>query len=164
MSLVSSVTLTANAASIQWSNIPQSGKDLLLVINARTVATFSSGRMNYNGSTVNYASRKLWGDGQSGQVPSSGTGPTDAADIGFLSWNATANTFGNANIYISRYSQAVGHMHSVEVVTENSASNASFQTLVGGFHNVASPISTLSFRVDEGNLLAGTVASLYIIS
>ena len=163
MTLFSSTTLNANAALIEFTNIPQNGKDLILFISARTVGTYSSGFIRFNNNTTNYSIKAIWGDGASVSTGTNPNGRTDEGFIGFLSWNSASGAFGNVQIHIPNYNISRAHNWSADAVTENDAAT-SFQTMVSGLHTVSAPITSLSFKVDQGNILTNTIASLYILS
>ncbi len=106
MTLISSVTVGAGGAgNITFASIPQTYTDLYLVASSRiNYAGISAGfYANFNSDFTggNYVRRFLSGDGSS--APASVTSNA-VIHLGSTSGNnATANTFGNTNLYIPNY-------------------------------------------------------------
>ncbi len=66
MTLVSTVTVgSGGASSIEWTSIPQSGKDLLILLSARAAsnAIRNDVGVSFNGVTTNRTYRSLYGNG-----------------------------------------------------------------------------------------------------
>jgi hypothetical protein len=121
--LISTQTVGAGgAASIDFSSIPQTYTDLLLVFTLRDDR--SGGAWNspiglqINGVTTNRSMRDL--SQQQGTV-ASGTATNEWVASGD-SPSATANTFGNGQIYIPNYaSSTVNKVFSSDYATENNS-------------------------------------------
>jgi hypothetical protein len=159
MALVSTVTLGTAASSIQFTGIPATGKDLLVLVSTR----LSDGSLNVNlalnGSTSNFSSRGLVGSGSSASSDSD-TNPI----IGFTSVNTdTSNTFGNLSLYIANYAVSQNKSMSVDSVTENNATAAWQMLRAVRWANTAA-ITSVSVQTASGNFVANSTASLYIIS
>ena len=98
--LLETIQLTANAASVTFDNIPQTGyTDLVLKCSARTTYASPYGEgiyLSFNGLNTNMTRRRLYGlatgSGGSDNAPNSYAAYTSAA-------SQTANTFGNSELY-----------------------------------------------------------------
>lgn len=158
MTLISTTTLTGSAASISVSSIPSSYTDLLVVTSLRTDST-SSGNIctiSFNGLTTNFNYRLLYG---SGSVAGSGSGASAGGPFNDGSGD-TANTFGNASIYVPNYAGSTNKSYSIDHVYENNATSA-YQGLTAGLWSNTSAINQVTFTPVAGNLVSGTTISVY---
>jgi hypothetical protein len=165
MTLVSTVTVgSGGAASIQFDNIPQSGKDLLLLFSGRVGAggTFRDYNLHINGNTTgtSYTLRTLLGTGSS-VLSYSATEARFAMEINDSS--STANTFSNVQVYFANYTSSAAKSVSIDLVGENNAT-ASRQSIDAGLWNNTSAITSLTLRDRGFNTSEFSSASLYIIS
>lgn len=161
--LIETIELTSSAASITFSDIPQTYTDLQIVLSARSDRSnelTDPGYMTFNSNTSNiYSLKSLRGTGST--VGSDDGSPTvdkfDRLDIpGPL---MTSNTFGNSSIYISNYTQAQTKTASVDTVTENNATYSELRINAYLWNDTAA-ITSITFN-PIGNFVTGTVASLY---
>lgn len=165
MRLVQTVTVgSGGASSIAFLNIPQSARDLLLVVSGRTTSsnTYNPIVANINNDgALNYSFRQLFGNGSSTATNSGGLFGGAVTELPGA--NATSNTFGNLAIYYPNYSGTVAKSYYVDGVTENN-STTSFQGILAGNYTGTSAISSLYLYVyDTTNFAQHTVASLYTI-
>lgn len=164
MTLVSTVTVgSGGAASIEFTSIPQTGKDLLLVVSARTNFGSNNGdtiAVRFNGDSANnYTFRNLRGDG------SATTSVTTAFSGMYVLVNPsvyTSNTFGNASLYVSNYTSSSAKSGSSDSVTENNATT-SWQVLAANSWSGTAAISSLSMHGSQ-DFLQHSTASLYLVS
>jgi len=160
MQLISTVTLASAAASIDFTSIPQTGTDLLLVASLRLDYGSVDGldRVLLNG-TASDAVRRLEGSGSA--VASTTAGPNNI--ILGTGTTATANTFANVSIYIPNYTSAIAKTGSADMVSENNATAASQRLEAIRWSTVTSAVTSLTI---DGNaaILAGSTASLYTIT
>ena len=66
--LLERIELNASAASVEFTNIPQSGyTDLKVVVSCRMARATNGGALNvnFNGSSANLTERNMWGNGTS---------------------------------------------------------------------------------------------------
>jgi hypothetical protein len=160
--LIETKTLGTAAASIEFTSIPQDGTDLAILVSARSARSDvdDNTRLSLNGSTSNFTSRWLYGNGS---AASSGTETNYAGQVSAA--NATSNTFGNNLIYIPNYTSTNAKSFSVDSVMENNGT-FSVQVLIAGLWN-PSPnvaITSLSIAGGNGNLVTGSTISLYKIT
>jgi hypothetical protein len=163
MKLIESKTLGTAAAAIEFTSIPQDGTDLLLLISGRTARalTVDGVGIGFNGDTAggNYSGRRLFGDGSS---PGSDT--TYAGMPWYTGANATANTFGNAALYIPNYTGSTSKSFSIDGVSENNATQA-YQGIGAGRWTGTDAITTVTINSEViSNLQAGSTISLYKIT
>jgi hypothetical protein len=155
--LLERIELNASAASITFSNIPQSGyTDLKIVVSARSDSTTGNFfEIRPNGATTNLSGRYLQGDGSA--VNSSTFQPWSYVPPS----NSTASTFGSVDIYIPNYSSTSANKSiSVDYVTENNAT-AAFAGIEAGLWSSTSAITSLVFAMSTGNFVANSTFSLY---
>ena len=167
MTLVSTVTVGAGgAASIDFTSIPQTGTDLLVVLSTRITEPEIQWpiTIEFNGSGgTSYSSR--WLNGTGSGVQSGSTSSAAKANIGTSSArDSTSNTFGNTTTYIANYSStSAAKSISSDSVGENNATEAR-QYLNAGLWNSTSAISSLKVFPISGTWSQYSIASLYTIT
>lgn len=162
MKLIQHQELGSTQASITFNSIPQTYTDLLLVCSVRTDNTnvpFSNIVLLFNGSSSNFSSIRMFGDG-------AGVGAYTATNIAGLvsSAGATANTFGSTYIHIPNYAGAANKSYFVDSVSEHNSSTAYQEVIVGRWSQTAA-ISSISILGESSrNLLQNSSISLYGIT
>lgn len=153
--LISTITVGAGgAASIDFTSIPQTYKDLFIVLSARATSTTATISMTVNGGGV---SNRLYIRGNGSATSTSTTGIIGNASIS----TDTASTFGSATILIPNYSATSFTKHPImEVISENNATSAN-AFLVGGTFT-SSAITQVTFSL--ANFAQYSSASVYGIS
>ena len=156
--LLQRIELNASAASVTFSNIPQSGyTDLKVVVSARGDSGGTRDLLlGFNGSSANFTSRYLYGAGTG--TPTSSTATTWQAEIN--STTTTANTYGNAEIYIPNYLGSTYKSISSDSVTENNAT-AVITWLSAGLWSNTAAINSIALTLDTGNFVQYSTFSLY---
>ena len=168
MTLIQTVTVPSTPqAAIEFTSIPSTFTDLLVVYSARTnrAALNSDIIIHLNGNTsANYSFRRLFGDGSN---PGS-DGLTNNSNGGFAGFavgaNATANTFSNCQFYIPNYRSSAAKSWSTDSVTENNGTNA-FQTIQASLWNLTDPITSIAIKCfNASSFTQHSSASLYGIT
>jgi hypothetical protein len=156
MKLIESKTLATTAASIEFTSIPSTFTDLVILISARSNASgLRDFYISFNGSTSSFTGRNLNGTG------SSAGSDTVARYVGTINGTAqTANTFGSYLVYIPNYAGATNKSFSSDGVTENNAT-AAYQNISAGLWSNTAAITSVGFTPSSDSLIAGTIASLY---
>jgi hypothetical protein len=159
MQLIETKTLGAAAASIEFTSIPQTYTDIVILGSARNTATSVDTLLfSLNGSTTGFTARFLEGNGASA---SSGTIARFAANA--VGGTETSNTFSNFQIYIPNYAGSTNKSYSTDTVSENNATTA-LQPLIAGLWSNTAAISSLTLTTNSGDLAIGTTISLYGIT
>ena len=159
MQLIETRTLGTAQASIEFTSIPQTFTDLLVLVSARSTGTADSGgafcELRPNSSTSGITARALRGLG-------SGTQSTTETIllIRINPSDYTASTFSNSSVYIPNYAGATNKSFSIDAVIENNATVAQQQILAGLWSNTA-PITSFLLVPGSGNFAADTMVSLY---
>lgn len=157
--LISSVTVGAGgASSIDFTSIPGSYTDLVLVIAARTGGTEGTIKMTFNGSSSTYANILLYGYG-SGVGSQSNTLLVAGKAVPS---SATASTFGNSIVTIPNYANSAAKTMSADFVTENNDTTA-YQMLSAGSWTGTAAITSLSLTTpnDASGFSQYSTAYLY---
>jgi len=158
MQLIAHQELTSAAASITFSDIPQTFTDLYLVVSARSTraVTGDNAFFEFNSSTSNFSGRTLYGNG------SSAVTDTTARLGSFLPGNnATASTFSNTSAYIPNYTSSSAKSYSLDTALEN---NATFSLLgiYAGLWNDTNAITSIGMAPTSGNnFVSGSSFTLY---
>lgn len=162
---IQSQTLAADAASITFSNIPQTFHDLQLrcVGRATTSAATEQIRIRFNGDTgANY-------DNQRFDAVQTGTGVDDAfaATSGWLAQfpaaTASATRPGSVDAVIPSYTDTTFHKQAISVGGEVNGTATNTTRWGGRFNNWRSTAAITSVTVLPlaNNLLAGSSCTLY---
>jgi hypothetical protein len=159
--LLERTELNADAASVIFSNIPQTGyTDLKIVVSART--TLGSSVVDGLGIAFNtggtYTARRLYGSGSSVSSDTTNSAPFTTAST------ATASTFGNAEIYVPNYTGSNAKSFSVDGVSENNAT-AAYTGFMAGLWSSTAAITTVTLTSPSSvNFVSGSTFSLYGIA
>jgi hypothetical protein len=166
MKLIETKTLGSAAASIEFTSIPQTYTDLVILLSGRCTLSAAnySFLLNFNGDGgSNYTQRRLYGAG-------SGTPQTDGATNNTIPATInggaeTANTFSNYQFYLPNYSGSTTKSVSMDGVTENNGTLA-YQFLGAYLWNNTNGISTVTFTLNgvANTWVAGSTISLYGIT
>jgi hypothetical protein len=160
MKLIETKTLGTAAASIEFTSIPQTFTDLLVICSlrasnavfARNITFFVNG-VEQSGARVLRATGSL--------TRSDTTVPLINGAVGS---SATANTFSSNQIYFPEYSgTSRKKTYSVDTVTENNAIEA-HQVIAAGLYDSTNAITSLTFTNTGNTILADSTISLYGIT
>ena len=161
MTLVSTITASTTVLEMTFNNVPQTGKDLLLVVSHRHPDNGITGLfLRFNANTSNYSYRELIGNGST--VSSVNASAQDSIRFGYAAGgtSATTNTFGNSAVYIANYTVSAAKSVSSDSVFENNATRAD-QNITAGLWNNTAAITSVTINTA---MVANSTASLYIIS
>jgi hypothetical protein len=157
---------SGGAASIDFTSIPSTYTDLVLKISARDNRSGSNYtddiRMRFNGdSGSNYSNKVLYGGG--GSTGSFGGSGMDLMYGGYaVGTDATANTFGNTEIYIPNYAGSTYKSASVDGVAESNSSSGVYLALEAGLWSNTSAITAIALTPINGStFLQYSTATLY---
>ena len=164
MTLISTVTAgSGGAASLSLTSIPQTFTDLFLQVSCRAATAPTTTILMYvnnNGASI-YSQRNLDGDGAT-----TGSNSASSASGFVIAANGsgqTANTFGNASVYIPNYTGSTNKSISVDSVLENNATSV-LMRLTAGLYASTTAITQLDFLYASGNLAQHSTISLYGIT
>lgn len=159
MELITTTTVGAGgAASIDFTSIPGTYTDLVLVVNARSASTDSVGFVRFNGLTTNLSCRFLQGDG------ASTLSSTDGSNIYFTTnrSDTTSSTFANTSIYIPNYAGSAVKTVSIDGTSESNGAGAIREHLIAGLWNSTAAITQVTLVTASGsNFAQYSTASLY---
>jgi hypothetical protein len=163
--LISSQVLGSSAASITFSSIPQTYKDLCLKWSARGDGSSTIIQMNVQpnlDTASNYSAIQLRGNGS---AASSSTAFSNTSGFWFPYFDgatATANTFGNGEAYIPNYTANSYKQASSFVIQENNITTAYISTTASLWRNNAAITSlVLTPTGVGGNFISGSSFYLY---
>jgi hypothetical protein len=158
---IASVELTSSSSPITFSNIPQGYKDLKLVMSLRgaNANTYNYVSIAFNGVTTNQVMRTV-GGGDLSTAQSSNQTNFQVLSTGN---NATANIFGNHELYIPNYTSSNNKSASFEAVNENNstASGAVYLQMNALSWSNTAAITSVSLTGVTGIFLQYSTATLY---
>jgi hypothetical protein len=161
--LISSSVLSSTTASVTFSSIPATYTDLVLQVSGRSTGngeTFGSLRLRFNSDTAtNYSVKSI----KATPTP----GMAEEISISFFygqyainGENATANTFGNAEVYIPSYTANQNKPFSMSAAVEGNYSNQPYRTESASLWRNTAAISTILVYSDA-NFVSGSSFYLY---
>ncbi len=143
---IASVTVGAGgAASMAFTSIPAIYTDLVIKISARstTGGAFTNLLIAFNGSSADYTLRWLGDAG--GSVVSYTQAAFGSNHLFYIpASTATANTFGNGEVYIPNYTSANFKSVSADGANENNTSTI-YQGMSAGLWSQTAAITSLTF-------------------
>jgi hypothetical protein len=154
--LIEHKKLDAAAASITFSNIPQTFTDLYLLVSAGGSSTnpdLTWVRVAINGSTASTSNRKLFGTG-------SAAGSDTSADNFPIS---VTGQYGNAALYFPNYTSSSNKSFSIDAVGEDNATKA-YTAITAMLWSNTAAITSIGLNGSYNNLTAGSSATLYGIN
>jgi hypothetical protein len=161
--LISSVTVSSATNTISFTSIPQTYTDLLFKISGRFSIDTASAFLRYNGTTTNGTSIFLEGSGSSASSSTDGSyqyGPIH----GVVNSTKTANTFGNAEIYIPNYTSSNYKSSSSDGVTENNGAATTMALGANLWSDTAAITSIEIVGAASADFVEHSTAYLYGIS
>ena len=157
--LIEAKTLTAPAASVTFTSIPATFTDLLIKASARDDRagnTLTNVRLMFNASSSDFNSIRIYGNGSTTSGDSTANG-----DFGVEPANdATANIFGNFEMYIPNYAGSNYKSYSTYAVSEDNAS-LSFSTFVSGFWSQTAALTEINIAPVSASFVAYSTFYLY---
>jgi len=162
--IASTTVGSGGAADIEFTSIPATYTDLLVMFSGRANAagaTEASVTLQFNGSTSSYSSLWLRGSGAAA-ASGSDTYGTDEIYIGEIPGaTATSSTFGNGLVYIPNYTVAANKSVSVDMVSENNATTAWAYLTAGLWSDTAAITSLKLLNQGAVNFVQHSTATLY---
>lgn len=158
--IAQSVVSTATATAIEFTGIPSNYDDLLIVYSARTnraAEVVDNINIGFNGTTTNLTARYLVGTGTA-VVSSTSLNRFGGFATGA---SATANTFGNTQVYIPNYTGSTNKSFSVDSVSETNGTT-SYQIISAGLWSQTAAITSISFTSNTSDsFVTNSTAVLY---
>lgn len=161
--LIQTITVTTGGSvAIEFTSIPQTYKDLMLLISARSTSALDTSGvafdMTINGVTTNRTARRIYGLSSSAGADAPATPRFGAA---IPTSTATASTFGNLWAYFANYSGSTYKNYSVDSVAENNSTTLWESDMSTGLWSTTDAITTIKFTLSNGNFAEFSSASLY---
>lgn len=156
---------SGGAANIDFTSIPGTYDDLLVVLSQRNSSAGNAQQytlnMSINGVTTNRSWRRLGAYNGNQTYSDSGTSSLVAISPGS---GVTSNTFGSTAIYIPNYAGSTNKSFSVDDVTENNSSTNNSISPLAGLWSSTSAITQLTFSPGSGDFVQYTTAQIYGIT
>jgi hypothetical protein len=155
--LLQRITVTDPVASITFSSIPQTGyTDLKIVGSVRNSQGIANTILaSFNGSTTNFSTRFIEGDGSSAYSSTNTRWIASSGD--------TTSTYSNWEVYIPNYTSSNYKSWTTDSVTELNGTTA-YTTFIAGLWSDTSAINSITFTQNGSNMREGSSFSLYGIA
>jgi len=156
---IETIELGSSQASITFSSIPQDYDDLIIKVSTRntnSTAGHRLGEIELNGSSANFSAVNLLGTGSAVATQTQYSNLVFRAAGG----GTTANTFGNADIYISNYTASSSKSISSDSVYENNGTSVILEIIETLWSNSAA-VTSVTLTLDADNFTADSTFSLY---
>ena len=143
--LITTITVGTAVASVEFTSIPATFTDVLVLGSCRLTRATNGGQLNvnFNGSSANFTGIDLWGNGSTVSTNSSG------AEVALVPGaNTTASTFSNFQLYVPNYAGSTNKSFSSDFVSENNAT-AGYDGFVAGLWSQTAAITAIKF-LDNG--------------
>jgi len=147
--LLERTELNANAASVTFANIPQTGyTDLKIVASMRTTTATAGAwdnvNVTLNGTTTGYSQRLLFGNDTT-TTAQSANNSTTSMNFFYAARNAaTANTFSNCEIYIPNFTSANNKSVQLETAVENNSTTTWLLGMTAGLWSNTAAINSVT--------------------
>ena len=165
MTLIETITVgSGGASSIEFTSIPQDGKDLKVLFSNRFDTGQATIQVQLNSDTgANYSKTALNTFGPSYVQSAQVIVGTSIAYVGGGRQNFTSNTFASNEITISNYASSSSKSLSVDAVVENN-SGADFKyylSLTAGNYTTTDAVTSIKLFGSGANFVEHSTASLY---
>ena len=164
--IIDKTILTTTQTSVTFSSIPSTYTDLKLVFSVRGTnytGTFQNLgiRINGSGNTTGYSEIEVRGSGSA--AASSSYSSTQFGLDRYPTQNATANTFGNGELYIPNYTSSNNKSMSTDSTMENNATESFSQLTAKLWSNTPAISSIYLFPVNGGGTDSFAVDSSFYL-
>lgn len=164
---INTITITGSSTNqVDFTSIPQTYTDIVIVAYVRSLAAASSDIMNFwlnNDNTSLYGMSSITGDG-SAAAASRETGiPFWRQGYGVVGNTATANYFGYSTIHLNNYTNTNGYRTALWR-SGSDRGGTGYVMLSTHVYKSQTAMSRATFSCNGGNFAAGTVFSLYGIT
>lgn len=151
---------SGGAASIEFTSIPNTYTDLIILCSLRTNAGFTADNLNiqFNGSSSSFTAKNIYATGSG--TPSSSSF-TSGEIAGINAANTTANTFSNTTIYIPNYASSNYKSISTDSGIENNATRGDLSMYATLWSNTAAITSVKLLSANAANFVQYSTACLY---
>ena len=153
---IAKVTATTSVANIEFTSIPGTYTDLLLVTSTRGDNADNTIYLQFNASTTNLSNRRLY-------TNASTVASYDSSNIVLFtnrSSSGTTSTFDNTQIYIPNYTSSNYKSVSIDNVTERNDTNNDVMLAAGLWSN-SSAINAIKLVPVAGSFVQYSTATLY---
>ena len=162
---IATVTVGAGgAANMEFTSIPNTYTDLVMKISQRGTEAFAYNtlrtRFNNDTTEANYSYRYVRGSGSAASSASSATSSYSGEGNGSTS---TASTFSNFELYIPNYAGSQAKSSSLDLVSENNATEA-YAQLIARLWTGTAAINQITVSPLTGTFVQYSTATLYGIS
>lgn len=162
MKLINSQTVGSGGAStITFSSIPQTYSDLVIKLTGRNSTTEGNVLLSFNGSTADFTSRLLYGQGASASYAAY----TDSRGLLTNYSTAISNAFSSSEIYIPNYTSSNQKCWSSDSTMEDNIISPVYMFLYGGNWAQTAAITSIGLTaINSSSFTQNTTAYLYGIS
>ena len=155
---------SGGAATIDFTNIPQNYNDLVIKLSGRTNRTGDTNAdigITFNGNTLSYTLRDLYGTGTASGSRTNPIGTSSLGDIFATAANSTSSTFSNFEMYIPNYAGSTNKSVGIDTTNETNATG-NWSLLVAGLWSNTTAITSITLTpLNSDSFIQHSNAYLY---
>ncbi len=162
--LIETVTVgSGGAANIEFTSIPQTYTDIMLLTSIRTsrAAVSDYAAVSFNASTSSFSVRLLGGTGSTAFSASYTSSPDSRIISPVVGNTATASVFSSGSLYIPNYTSSNNKSYSADGLREDNATGSEMVLGSGLWSNTAAITSIAITSWGSATILQYSSASLY---
>ena len=161
--IIASSTLSSPAATIDFTSIPATFTDLLIMVYRRSVDNVLDDAIRFNNDSSSvYSFTQMQSGASSGGVGTARTANSSASRSGGQEPSTyTANTFNSSSIYIPNYLSSTFKQFIADGADENKSTTNYAWCHAGLWRNTAAINRITISQEPGGNMATGTSATLY---
>lgn len=160
---IAQTALTSPAANIDFTSIPQTYTDLVVMISQRAVDNVLDNAIRFNNDTSSvYSYTQMQSGASSGSAGGARTSNSSTSRAGGQEPSTyTANVFNSSFVYIPNYTSSVFKQFIADGVDENNSATSYIWLHAALWRNTAAINRITLFQEPGGNMATGTEATLY---
>ena len=165
---IQTITLASGSqANIEFTGIPGTYKNLLILASTRITGNAGGMYLTFNGTTTNYGGTRMGANPVSGggsEYSDSNAGLTNKLFVRTLDSRASANHFGNGEIYIVNYTDSVNKNIFMHCLAKNSGTTYDGIEMNYGLWSNTAIITSIKIVPEAGDFAQHSKMTLYGIS
>jgi hypothetical protein len=161
---IASVTVgSGGASSIDFTSIPSTYTDIVIKLSCRigSSADRDGVLLTFNNNTSGYSFARMYGYDSGLSGTDNASSQSSIAVGNTTANNATSNTFGNHEIYVTNYAGSTLKSMSAEAIAENNSTSSWQATMTAGLWSNTAAINRVTLTPGSSSFIQNSTAILY---